>query len=785
MSQTSSQISNALLLDPAGDAPVPTGYMVVDTDVAWLRVAAQVKTHVIAPKIIIRGVDRCNWAYKWWQALGGQTETCTSPTMQLMELCPSLSEIQARQVLADLSTATTAKLPTLEVLLEELYPSFSPHWQELPLHPAATELSKHAAHWLSWLAAQPSTFPAHQLPLVKTVLAAWYLSFPDAAALFPTSPAEAQTILTTWIGYEAPTASSSLAPALAWAKQFPLPVTSWMANAYSAFNQQVVGILSGAPVNAQDQVALSWWQLQTSKAQRPEIRLVALNVLVQQLQSPAFTQAATERLVSELERSSVATNSIVTTLRKLVPPPVPPYPPTEPSSVLQWVTQYYLPYRLWQASHNSNLEAKDKVQKLAEAFSDWFLETYPLKLVGKPAHYQQQYWAKGALQKPSSDEIVLWVIADGLGWGDALTLQQNILNQAAGRLSLAAATPCFGLVPTITSHTKRAVRWAVPLEFTEAAKTKYFAQQPAPPADIRGIDNLAEAVQTAQAGQVLVWQPPQPDSIYHNPGSAQTIRNQAKGSLAGLADSICEAVASVPTNTSVRVLITTDHGRLLSESPRILEPISGFTGHGRAAFRATPPTIKPIPRPEEAVDTDSVRWLDPDPYKLPDWVAIARSDASFKIVNHTGNMRGGTDIFPHGGAWPEEVVVPWIELQSNLAAFLVGGSLIGESRSNRPGKAELSLVNSSSRPGRLRKIEIDIPRLEGLVIEFDELLPGLNKLKKTVELPRWPDTAQAEKTIVTAIFETPDGELHSFVLTADLRNNDLRQTSSNPLDDLI
>ncbi|GAA4382161.1 hypothetical protein GCM10023186_22230 [Hymenobacter koreensis] len=425
------------------------------------------------------------------------------------------------------------------------------------------------------------------------------------------------------------------------------------------------------------------------------------------------------------------------------------------------------------------------MQLLAKGFSDWFLAAYPDHLVGTTASHQQQYWAKRALKMPASDELVLWIIADGLGWNDALTLQQLVVNRAAGRLSLAAAIPCFGLVPTITSHTKRAVRWAVPLHHTAAARANYFAQQPTPPADVRGIDNLAEAVQTAQAGQVLVWQPPEPDSIYHHPGSAQTIRNQAEGSLNGLAISICEAVAAVPVTTAVRVLITTDHGRLLGESPRTLEPIPGFTGHGRAAFRAKAPATVPIPRPEGAVDSESVRWLDPDRYRLPDWVAVARTDASFKIVNNNGGMRGGTDLFPHGGAWPEEVVVPWIELHSQLAKLIVGGILTGEARSNRTGTATLRLVNSSPRLARLRRVEVIIPRVEPLEVVFDDLLPDSAELVRAIELPRWPDAAQAEKTQVTITLETPDGEQHSFVVPADLRNTDLRQNAANPLDDLF
>jgi hypothetical protein len=773
-----------LLLDPVGDAPVPPGYTVADTDVAWLRATANVLDGV-APKVVVRGEQRCQWAYVWWQARGGKVFTCISPATQLRDRCPALTETQARQVLADLPTPITAQLPTLAALLADLYPSFA-YWQALPPHPASSALRLQAAQWLIWLAEQPAPFLPHHLPVVQALLASWKLSHPASAPFFPVSPTEARSTLNTWLGYANPASHSvTTAAALSWAEAFPLAATPWLATANQAFALQITTALSAASAGKLDEAALAWWQQQVAQFQRPEIRLAALSALIQQLQVGAFASAATERLVSVLERSPAATPLHVAVLRRLVPPPVPSAPPTNPAAALQWTIQQYLPFRRWQASQINNSNAASQARQLAQQFSDWFLASYRDQLIGTIAPHQQQYWSQRAIQTPASNELVLWIIADGLGWSDALSLQQQIVERAAGRLSLATATPCFGLVPTITSFTKRSVRWAVPLRYVAQAQASYFAQHPTPPADVRGIDNLAQAVLHAQPGQLLVWQPPQPDSVYHESGNAQTVRNNAAGALTGLAINISEAIAAIPSSLAVRVLITTDHGRLLSESPRTLSPLTGFTGHGRAAFRAKPPTTMPIPRPEGAEDTDAIRWLDPERYRLPDWVAISRSEDSFKIVQHTGSMRGGTDLFPHGGAWPEEVVVPWIELHSHLVPLVVSGTFTGEARSNRAGKAVLRLVNSSSRPARLRQLLIAIPRVEPLSFEFNELLPGESDLSYNIDLPRWPDTAQAEKTKVTVHLETPDGEQHPFVLTVDLRNTDLRQVSANPLDDLL
>src|SRR5690606_21032877 len=161
-----------------------------------------------------------------------------------------------------------------------------------------------------------------------------------ANGLFPLTAVNAQAAITAWIGYnDSESLSSDITSAVSWAKQFPLDVTKWITEARNTFLQKLTSTLSGVPPKKQDQAALSWWQLQTSKSQRSEIRLVALKALIQHLKLPAFSQAATELLVSELEKSPAADHATVTTLRQLVPPPVPSAIPTEPADALKWVTE--------------------------------------------------------------------------------------------------------------------------------------------------------------------------------------------------------------------------------------------------------------------------------------------------------------------------------------------------------------------------------------------------------------------------------------------------------------
>lgn len=753
----SSSATTCLLLDYVGDAQLPAGYDEVTTEVDWLEAASALPDGSnIPPRILVRGSELCGWAKVWWEARGGEVHKCASPSKELLQVCSKLTIEHAKLLLQE--TPVSQKTPNSVELLTLLYPAVG-SWLSVPAHPAADILQKHIAHWLLWVADQTAGWPEHHLPVVQSVADAYQMHHPQVAPLWLTGPSEADKAIRQWLGVALTGEfQAALVPALALLGTFSLPLPPvWQKRVRLAFAESlpIVTADSAAAVVA----AQTWWADNLRPEQPAAVRVTAAHVLAEFVRNnPA---AASLTLLKYLE--SELPPAEINQLRPLVAPPVPPPLPTSPAEVLAWTTQAYLPYRQWQVA-NKQETATQLVGKAAREFGNWLLKVYPTQLLDAAHPYQQLYWAKQA-NRPGPDEVVIWVIADGLGWADAKNLLRLIADESAnksnGALVATLAQPCFGLLPTITSHTKEPLRWGVPFSHLAEADTT------APP-DLKSNANLAAAAAKAQPGSLLVWRPYDPDPIYHQQVDADVARDLVQGALYTLATRIATAANAVPPGPTVRVLITTDHGRLLSDSPREMLAPSMCKVEGRTAhLLADAPAVRPAP------DTDEVRWLDPQLFCLPNWAGVTLGEAAFRIpVGET--THGGRAPYPHGGVWPEEVVLPWLELVRDAGPINLTASLTGAGRAGFPGAAQLRLRNDSRHHLTILHVSIQFGAATPHVVVLSQPCTPLKSLDLSIDLPRWPHSAEVQSGQFVVVVETADGKQASFPIAANLSNTGLQ-----------
>lgn len=753
----SASATTHLLLDYMGDALLPAGYDEVTTEVAWLEAASALPDGSTAPPLIlVRGAELCGWAKVWWEARGGEINKCASPSKELLQVCSKLTIEQAKLLLQELPASQKAS-NSVE-LLTVLYPA-TVSWLPISAHPTADILQKHLAHWLLWVADQTAGWPEHHRPVVQVVAAAYQMHHPQVAPLWLTDPTEAAQAIRQWLGV-APEGSiqAVLVPGLSWLGAFPLALPpTWQEQVRSAFAESLPTLTadSAAAVVATQ----AWWAQHLRPEQPAAVRVTAAHVLADFVRNnPA---AASLALLKSLETELPP--ALINQLRPLVAPPVPPPLPTSPAEVLTWTTQAYLPYRQWQVA-NKQAAATKQVGEAAREFGNWLLQVYPTQLLDAAHPYQQLYWSKQA-NRPGPNEVVIWVIADGLGWADAQNLLRLIADESAnksnGTLAATLAQPCFGLLPTITSHTKEPLRWGVPFSHLAEADTT------APP-DLKSNANLAAAAAKAQPGSLLVWRPYDPDPIYHQQVDADVARDLVQGALYTLATRIATAANAVPPGPAVRVLITTDHGRLLSDSPREMLAPSTCKVEGRTAhLMADAPAIRPAP------DTDEVRWLDPKLFCLPNWVGVALGEAAFRIpVGET--THGGRAPYPHGGVWPEEVVLPWLELVRDAGPVKVTASLNGAGRAGFPGVAQLRLRNDSRHHLTVVHVSIRFGAATPHVVLLHQPSVPLKTIDVSIDLLSWPHSSEVQSGQLVIVVETADGKQASFPVEANLTNTGLQ-----------
>ena len=751
-------LDSVLLLDFHGDALLPAGYTEVNTEVAWLETASALSdTHSVPPPVLVRGEVLCQWAKLWWEARGGETKKCESPSKRLRDLYRELDANQAQQLLQELPSAAQQNPPMPVELLMLLYPEVAP-WLALPAYPSDKILHEHLAHWLLWVVDGPASWPSQHRPILRAVTAAHQLNHPQAAALWLIEPVDATRLVLQWLGVSAGgEIQPKLATALAWAGSFPLPLPhAWHQRVHALFVESLPNLPSDQKEAAS--AAQAWWS-QLHPNQPTAIRAIAASVLADFVR--ANPSAASLPLLHSLAADLPA--DALAQLRSLVPPPLPQPLPNAPADVLDWATRSYLPYRQWQVS-NKQETAAAHIRTAARAFGEWLLQVYPTQLLDAAYPYQQLYWAKKA-NHPGPNEVVIWVIADGLGWSDAQSLLRLIAEKSApqsnGVLTATLAQPCFGLLPTITSHTKEPLRWGVPYSLLAEATTTA-------PADLKSNANLTVAAKNAQPGSLLVWRPYDPDPIYHQHVDAEVAVHLVQGALGTLAARIADAANAVPPGPTVRVLITTDHGRLLSDSPRDLLAPSNCQVEGRTAhLPAAAPPVRPAP------DTDDVRWLDPKTFCLPNWAGVTLGEAAFRVPVGD-STKGGRAPYPHGGVWPEEVVLPWLELVRDAGPIKIVATLTGSGRAGLPGTAQLRLRNDSRHTLTILQFNAVFGASRPVALFFNHSSGPLKTIELPVELPAWPDTAQAESGKLTVLVETASGQQLTFPVKAELQNTGLQ-----------
>ncbi len=371
------------LLDRHGDGIVPDGYVLVETEVAFLRHALDQQP------LFVRGADLCDWAETFYRGRNAAYREAMSPTRELTLMCPELTSEDARAIYATLKhkyNGLTRPL-TPRQLLKTLYPQRL--WDDYP--------SKlHGAAWLLWVASAKS-LPAEQA-LLKAVADEWEREAPaEVSELYRYSTAdEAEKALLHWLGVYEPTETFQLG-------DFPEEVPP-------SLTQKARSIWNGEIIATNGQSIVDILQRYSPRS----MRLIAVDV------ATSFFKKHPEHLTRELvdAMSSYLTGRQQQELSRFVPPAIPDAIPAEPQGVLEWYRNQYLRYRLWQNKYGAEQE-RETVRVLSRSFIDWYLGEYPRALMGSSLARHLSFNRSAALASERGEYVTFVVLLDGLHVSDA------------------------------------------------------------------------------------------------------------------------------------------------------------------------------------------------------------------------------------------------------------------------------------------------------------------------------------------------------------------------------
>lgn len=175
------------LLDRYGEARVPEGYTVIDSEVAFLAHAVDEGCW------LIRGSRLCEWAETFLAGCKVSWQEALSPGREIQAAVPGLSLEQAAELFARLEAQfdTLPRPLTAMTIAQALYPHYL--WQ--------AQLSlDHAAQWLLWLDQHHLTDAEHCL--IQVIRQRWLSECPEELEAFydVAGPEAAQHMLEGWLG---------------------------------------------------------------------------------------------------------------------------------------------------------------------------------------------------------------------------------------------------------------------------------------------------------------------------------------------------------------------------------------------------------------------------------------------------------------------------------------------------------------------------------------------------------------------------------------------------------
>ena len=728
-------MTNLILLDPVGDAPPPDGYIVIENEVDFLRHAPDELT------LLIRGLHLCDWARSFYPGRQIGMQETHSPLREIQEALPDLTDAHTLELYhlfgADRFAIMDRPLNP-QNMVATLYPGRL--WHDQPTR-------QHAAEWLLWL------YENDPSPAVQTVLDSitqqWQqtASGPEAKAYTVTSKKTAQGIVEAWLQIRSSTTVER------WC-EFPVAVPADLQRlAAEEWRKEIITsrgeFFSTVPMLP---IPNSLKDIATQETFRH------LQKKPEQLTHSIY--AALEPYLSQTQQAELGQH---------LPPNPPGSLPAHPAAVVDWFKKDYLPFRRWQSRYGDTA-ATQQADDAAREFALWYVDHYPAGLMGGPLRDHLSFRQLVEQTNRSDDVVTLVAVLDGLHVDDAKQLV-HALHSKTSRLTALQDHCVFAPLPTVTVFTKEALLKGVPpSRVDEVGYLGKVLPERTDPTD--HLENLV-------LGDVIIWRVMEPDMTYHGRNAYDSLLRDVESALLNVAQKLADIVDRVSPALPLRIILATDHGRLLAEASRMVPIPKDMESHGRAAWGSL---RSPFGKAGYVIEGD-LAHLHGEHFGLPSDIgeaAVMLGSAMF----YTNDAKRGSEKFPHGGLYPEEVIVPWIEFARDWVIPEIEITIKGSGAAGRREQASVHLVNVCEIPLTLQSLRVRLARKDVDVLPGPAIVvPPQSPADFMITLDPWPTGAELDTMTARVTFALPTGKTFESTVSLSLESKELYQRD-NILEDL-
>ncbi len=677
-----------IVLDPSGAYPVPTGYILIKTELDWMSYFGTSNS-----PYWVSGQTLCNWANLWlqsWHHTDQIAEIKQPPKERLTELLyPSKvpEEWTESQCLAVVMRLESYEDQPIAHLLADLTATDPQIWLDVPS-------LDNLARWLPI-----------QVPPVATVLEqVWqnHRSNNEWSSYYQTS--DKQQLLKRWLGIAEPVVTELGA--------YPLDIPAEIVAEFDQFWEQELYRTNAAVL---DSLKLSQY------AGQKRIADLAYSIM---RQHPAFiTKTRETKLRPYLSYQQYG--DLQQRHRPLQPNPL--SLDASPQDALNWVIQDYLPLRHWETVIDQTPQGQRVSDQLAISFEDWILEHYPTLKVDAVANSWLNYNVCHHAQQCCRNAPVFWVVVDGLGWLDHHELITYLTEHKQLQVEV-EMQPRFSILPTKTEYAK----WSLYSQQLPSHESRLATSQAGDGFTLtnarRYTDNDVKKKRLQkdlkqQAFQLYCWDTDRFDHLYHDEVDWQELYTVKRSrELKHIAEDILRFVEIHPQKDNLTVIIASDHGQIMGTSTQLTPiPSSLSEAKGRMAIGET--------------DDQRFAVLMAERYGLPHPISVIRGSASFSSFNYGDDK---SSVGCHGGLYPEEVVVGFSVLKRSVQRLPIRVICSGEGKAGEPGKLTITITNPNS--VSLTNLKLFIQQLDSLKQgqELSAIVQASGSLSVDIQLSNYP-----------------------------------------------
>lgn len=408
--------------------------------------------------------------------------------------------------------------------------------------------------------------------------------------------------------------------------------------------------------------------------------------------------------------------------------------------------------------------------ELGKQFAHWYLDFYRNALVsGRYLNFFQT----AALRRERSRFATLLIVLDGLHLPDALRLT-SILSEATARLLTREDTLTFATIPTVTQFAKEALLRGVPPCFIDG--TELLAEE------ISERSSPIERLQTASSGDLYIWRILEPDHTYHSRNTHKNLARDIEGQLHAIGQKIADVVEELPAEIALRLVLTSDHGRMLGTSVRAVAVPPGMIAHGRAAWGSLKADF---PEAGYFVE-DNIIYLQGGRFGLGYDVAVVLDETAFR----TNDGKQGQERYAHGGLFPEEVIIPWIVMVRDIAAGgeilpSITAKLVGQAVARQQGTALLEISNAETGSVIVTEVRIVSGTSKAdLSYELQLSVPGRQSREAELTFESWPTNDELRHSRAKAKISVQSGEHFEIPIAIELESKEMYSRDTSLLEGL-